>query len=358
MFEVFEGKRVLVTGHTGFKGAWLATWLDMLGAKVSGFSLSPLPYKSFWSACQSSSFIDEHFGDIRDETRIAEVIRTVRPEFIFHLAAQPLVMASYEDPITTMTTNAMGTMHLLNTLRGFDQPITAVLITSDKCYENLEWEYGYRETDRLGGFDPYSSSKAMAEIGISSLVRSFFLSKTPHIKVASVRAGNVIGGGDWSPNRIIPDSVSAWSSKGVVSVRSPNATRPWQHVLEPLHGYLRTAEYLSQNSQTDELSFNFGPDKEANKTVADVMVALKQRLDGFEFEINVPPKNTRHEAGLLHLCCDRAKSILSWTPILNFDETFDYLAQWYVNAEEFNSKEMDDFSRHQIAAFMQRALHA
>ena len=245
--NVFCGARVLITGHTGFKGSWLSQWLKYLGAEVSGIALDPPSHPSHFETIDLAGQIEDHRLDIRDRNRLIERVQEIQPDFVFHLAAQALVRSSYENPLYTMESNTMGSANILEALRELKKPVVAVMITSDKAYENSEWVWGYRETDRLGGKDPYSASKGMAELLIRSYIESFFNAKDSNVTVGITRAGNVIGGGDWALNRIVPDCMTAWSNGEIVNIRSPHATRPWQHVLEPLSGYLVLASNLAES---------------------------------------------------------------------------------------------------------------
>lgn len=263
ILNVFANTKVLVTGHTGFKGSWLSLWLTQLGAQVSGISLGVPTEPSHFAAAGLVERIQDYRLDIRDGTALKSLVQDIQPDFVFHLAAQPLVRRSYADPVETWQTNAMGTINVLEALRGLKNPCVAVLITSDKCYDNVEWVWGYRETDALGGPDPYSASKGAAELAIRSYVRSYFPKDGP-VRIGVGRAGNVIGGGDWADDRIVPDCVHAWSRGETVQLRNPLATRPWQHVLEPLSGYLNLAIALHLDAKWHGEPFNFGPPAQQN----------------------------------------------------------------------------------------------
>ena len=257
--NVYSGKRVLVTGHTGFKGSWLTAWLLKLGAEVHGFSDVVFDGPSMFSGLRLHEHLNHVTGDIRNKDEVEEAIRSVKPDFVFHLAAQSIVSLSYEDPSLTYSTNVIGTLNVLEALRSVKHRCCAVLITSDKCYHNSEWNWGYRETDPLGGKDPYSASKAAAEILIHSSFQSFFNLDDSPVRLVSTRAGNVIGGGDWKQDRIVPDAIRAWSKGEAVTIRAPRSTRPWQHVLEPLSGYLLAGRALSQGEKISGEAYNFGP---------------------------------------------------------------------------------------------------
>jgi CDP-glucose 4,6-dehydratase len=351
---VFKNRNVLVTGHTGFKGSWLCEWLNMMGANVSGISLEPNTIPNHFVILDQQSKIKSHICDINDLQGMLEAFERIKPEIVFHLAAQPIVSVGFESPELTFRTNAMGSIHILEAVRRTPSVEVAVMITSDKCYENVEWEYGYRETDRLGGADPYSASKACAEIAISCYTRSFFSSDTA-AKIVSARAGNVIGGGDWAANRIIPDCIRAWSEGRTVTLRNPGSTRPWQHVLEPLSGYLQLAQALlldGKNKNIRGQSFNFGPASESNHPVLTVVKSLASHWPSAHWDTpNLTQK--MHEAGLLNLSCDKALFHLAWRPTLSFAETMTFTGQWY---QEFYASHMKKImTKKQIETFCELA---
>ncbi len=323
----FYNKKVLVTGHTGFKGSWLSTWLSILGAKVYGFSDKVPTQPAHYNYVKSALFEDIR-GDIRSSDEVSNAINKIQPDYVFHLAAQSIVNISFSDPILTWQTNLMGTINVLNSLRNLENQCTSILITSDKCYDNLEWIWGYRETDKLGGPDPYSASKGAAEIAISSYFRSYFKYKS-NIKIASARAGNVIGGGDWSPNRLIPDCISAWSNGEKVKIRNPYSTRPWQHVLEPIGGYMLLALKLSGNSELNGESFNFGPYLDKNYNVLDVVKEISKSWGHIKYDVNSNETRKFHESNLLKLNCDKALHSLNWKSCLSFEDTISFTANWY-----------------------------
>ena len=324
----FKNKKVLVTGHTGFKGSWLCVWLARLGAKV--FGVSDQIYSGF-SHFDASSVNTVMSGstlcDIRNYHEFEEVFDSVKPDFVFHLAAQALVVKSYDDPITTFSTNIIGTMNVLYKLS--QRPgVIGVLITSDKVYQNNEWVWGYRENDLLGGLDPYSASKAMTELGIRSMFHSYFASDC-RTRVAIARAGNVIGGGDWAEHRIVPDAVRAWSNGMAVKIRKPNSTRPWQHVLEPIGGYLALANALANSSLPEKCpAFNFGPDPSQNFSVIELLNSLSQSWQGVA-DIEIIDEQLAPESGLLRLNCDKAKADLNWSAKLTFEECVNLTSDWY-----------------------------
>jgi CDP-glucose 4,6-dehydratase len=328
--NTYRDKRVLVTGHTGFKGAWLCEWLLSLGANVSGFALQPPTKPALFDQLQLSNRIKDYRGDIRDAASIVECISSVQPEFIFHLAAQPLVRLSYEKPVETYSTNVMGTVHLLEAVRQLKGRCTIIVVTTDKCYENREWIYSYREDDPMGGYDPYSSSKGAAELVIAAYRQSYFSSPNSQIYLASARAGNVIGGGDWALDRIIPDCIRALIKNHPIVVRNKVATRPWQHVLEPLSGYLWLGSQLSKfGRQLPDLAsaFNFGPTLSSNRTVIELVNSILKIWHG-QIECQVDP-NAVHEAKLLNLAIDKSRHYLSWYPVWNFDRTISETVAWY-----------------------------
>lgn len=329
--DFYRGRRVLVTGHTGFKGSWLCQWLLKLGAQVQGYALDPPTTPSLFEQLGLSSQLSDARADIRDREQLRAVIRDFEPEIVFHLAAQPLVRYSYQNPIETYETNVMGSIYLLEALRTLNRPCVAVMVTTDKCYENREWVFGYREVDPMGGADPYSSSKGMAELAIAAYRRSYF--GDAQVRVASARAGNVIGGGDWATDRIVPDCVRALQKNEPIVVRNPAATRPWQHVLDPLHGYLLLAQQMNQApANSDRLAklcsgFNFGPESSSNKTVRELVERVLQTIPGGW--VDQSNSTAVHEAHLLQLCIDKARSLLRWEPAWDFQSAVDKTAAWY-----------------------------
>ncbi len=352
--NAYAGKRVFVTGHTGFKGSWLVEWLLSLGAEVGGFSLG-LPSNPANSAVLAQEKrIRQYAGDVRDAAHLAGAVAKFRPQVIFHMAAQALVRPSYEDPAGTFATNAMGTLNLLEAVRAAPDVEAVVCITSDKCYRNDEWVWGYRETDHLGGEDPYSASKACAEIIAHSYFKSFFKNGPA---MATVRAGNVIGGGDWASDRIVPDCVRSWAAKQPVMIRNPWATRPWQHVLEPLSGYLWLGAKLLQKDPAacvmplDKEAFNFGPPSDVNATVAEVAGELGRYWPGFSVQTDPAAAVGKKECTLLKLCCDKALAHLDWKAALPFSETIRFTAEWYRTYYTEGAAAMAAFTRAQIAEY-------
>lgn len=351
--NAYKDKVVLVTGHTGFKGSWLSIWLTQLGAKVVGFALDPSSPKGNYCA----SHLSEHLyadirGDVRNYAELAQVIEDYQPEIVFHLAAQALVRTAYAEPKYTYETNLMGSLNILEAVRAFGCIRTAIMITSDKCYENVEQIWGYKETDRMGGYDPYSSSKGCAELMIASYRNSFFnpADYEKHGKaVASVRAGNVIGGGDWSDNRLIPDCISAIEKGADIEIRSPHATRPWEHVLEPLSGYLRVGQKLMEDPIGYAQAFNFGPKIECNKTVWDVVTYLvKCYGQGSIVDCSQEETAPLHENTLLSLDVTKAYRLLDWEAKLTFEEAIEFTVDWYKEA--LTNQDMFNYCIEQIEA--------
>lgn len=328
--DAYRRRRVLVTGHTGFKGGWLALWLAELGAEVTGYSLPPSTEPNLFSAARIDQRLRHIEGDIRDLSSFERAWRACRPDVVFHLAAQPIVRESYRNPLDTITTNVVGTTHVLELARGTGWPIAVVCITSDKCYQNVEWPYGYREDDRLGGADVYSGSKAAAEVLIGSYRRSFFQGIDAPA-VASVRAGNVVGGGDWSPDRLVPDCVRALAAGRPILVRNPQSVRPWQHVLEPLSGYLTLGARLQQRDGAGlavRAAWNFGPMISNTRPVGDIVEAVIREWGSGTWEQPAADAGG-HEATLLRLSIDRAQLHLGWRPRWSFDEMVRYTVEWY-----------------------------
>lgn len=339
-FDIFDnfyqGKRVLITGHTGFKGSWLSTWLHELGAEVIGVGLDPYTDRDNYVLADIQHKITDLRGDIRDGHLLKDIFEQYRPEIVFHLAAQPLVRLSYEIPVETYETNVMGTLHVLEAIRSTDSVKVGIMITTDKCYENQEQIWGYRENEPMGGYDPYSSSKGAAEIAISSWRRSFFHPDRyeDHGKsIASVRAGNVIGGGDWSKDRIIPDCIRALEAGIPIDIRSPRAIRPWQHVLEPLSGYMLLAQKMWHEPTRYCEGWNFGPRTESIATVWDVASRVVENYGSGELRDLSDPA-ALHEAHLLMLDISKAKFQLGWEPRLNIDQTVTLTVDWYKRYQQ------------------------
>jgi CDP-glucose 4,6-dehydratase len=348
----WQGRRVLLTGHTGFKGSWLALWLLELGARVTGLALEPEGSPNLFTQLGLAERLDHRLGDIRNPALVRQVLADSQPDIVLHLAAQPLVRRSYAEPVATWETNVMGTIHLLEALRALEHPCAAVLITTDKVYRNNEWVYGYRENDPLGGHDPYSSSKAAAELAIASWRASFCgraPHQTPHLRLASARAGNVIGGGDWAADRIVPDAMRALAAGEPIGVRNPAATRPWQHVLEPLGGYLLLAERLSSGASALETAFNFGPALEANRSVRALVQEALRHWPGRWDDRSDPA--SPHEAGLLHLVVDKAHHELGWAPRWPFATTVERTVNWYRRVQQQKASALE-CCRDDLAAYL------
>ncbi|MDA7738816.1 CDP-glucose 4,6-dehydratase [Amylibacter sp.] len=351
IFEnAYKNKTVVITGHTGFKGTWLAAWLNQLGAKVVGIALDPPTEPSHFSAINLKDKINDLRIDIRDRHELVSAIVDAEPDFVFHLAAQALVRSSYDDPIDTWNTNTMGTLHVLEALRKLNKKCSAVIITSDKCYDNVEWVWGYRELDSLGGPDPYSASKGAAELAIRSHVKSYFPRETSQIRIASARAGNVIGGGDWAVDRIVPDCVKAWSNDDLVELRNPFATRPWQHVLEPLSGYLSLAVGLSERPGLHGEPFNFGPQAQQNHSVLELVKETALYWEKVRWKDVSESEERPYESGLLKLNCDKALHYLNWHAVMGFKDTVRMTAQWY-GAYYQNPSEVSDYTLNQITDY-------
>jgi len=350
---VFRGKRVLVTGHTGFKGSWLCLWLSQLGADVAGFSLYLPSHPCNFEVLQMKDKIRHYEGDTRNFEMLKEVFESFHPEIVFHLAAQPIVRKSYSEPKLTFDTNVGGTVNVMECIKESSCIRAAVIITSDKCYRNVEWHWGYRENDRLGGEDPYSASKACAEIACEAYIKSYF-AKNDSARIATTRAGNVIGGGDWAQDRIIPDCVRAWSNGEKVIIRNPHATRPWQHVLEPLSGYLwLAANLIQQRNNTVDNAFNFGPDSKVVEPVSKLVNLFSKYFGQGKWET---PEATseKTESSLLKLCCDKALHRLGWYSLLSFEDAVKITAQWYKNYYS-NKIDIYKFSCSQINNYVQKA---
>jgi CDP-glucose 4,6-dehydratase len=347
--QAYRGRNVLLTGHTGFKGAWLTQWLLELGANVTGYSLPSPTAPALFEQLGLAARIRHVEGDIRDAARWSKTVAEVRPDFVFHLAAQPLVRLSYSEPVETFDRNVLGTVKVLDGLRQLEQSCSVVCVTTDKCYENREWHYGYREEDPLGGDDPYSASKAAAEIAVASYRRSCYA--TGQVRIGSARAGNVIGGGDWALDRIVPDCVRALSSGSAVAVRNRHATRPWQHVLEPLSGYLWQAVKQAQDPRLCG-AFNFGPGHDANRTVAQLVAEILRHWPG-EWQDQTQP-DAPHEAGRLQLTTDKANALLMWSPVWRFDQAVEATACWYRGVQSKACSPLE-VTRVQISAYTEAA---
>lgn len=344
----WKNKKVLITGHTGFKGGWLSMILTQKGAKVIGFSLKPKTNPSLFDALKLDKKITSIFGDIRNSKELTKVIKKYNPEIVFHLAAQPLVRKSYKDPIETYETNVLGTVNVLEAVRNSDSVKAVVCITTDKCYENKEWVWPYRENDQLGGHDPYSASKACSELVIASYRNSFFNGKDSKVLLASTRAGNVIGGGDWSEDRLIPDVIRNVFEGKDLEIRNPGSVRPWQHVLDPLFGYLAIAEKLIDKGREFASAWNFGPDNDEVVPVKSVLKILNNSLEK-KFEFKKSEGKNPHEANLLLLDSSKAKKDLQWLPKLKIERAVRFTADWY--SAFYSKKDMTEFTLNQIKEY-------
>lgn len=352
MFDkVYTNKRVLVTGNTGFKGSWLTTWLLAQGAEVFGYSIDIPTEPSMFKSLNLESKITQKWGDVRDRSILNDFVQEVRPDFIFHLAAQAIVSTSYAEPFDTLSTNVMGTASVLEAIRQISWPCTCVLITSDKAYDNVEWIWGYRESDAMGGKDVYSGSKGAAELTIKCYWNSF-INKMDNIRMGVARAGNVIGGGDWSKDRIVVDCIQAFLKEEAVEIRSPKATRPWQHVLEPLSGYLRLGQFLSQDKVTNGEAYNFGPRAEQTKTVLQLVQDLAKDWglnpnEAAQVTGNVPFE----EAKLLKLNCDKALAYLDWESTWRYPQTVHHIVKWYQAYYQNTDHDMYEMTSSQIMQY-------
>lgn len=323
---LYRNKRVLITGHTGFKGSWLTLWLYKLGADLTGVSLSPPGVINHWELLKLS--IDDRRIDIRDISKLEKIFNIRKPEIVFHLAAQPLVKRSYQDPIETWSTNVMGTVNVLEACRKCSSVKAIVIVTTDKCYENREWPWGYREDDSLGGHDPYSASKAGAELVTASYRSAFFHQRSSPL-LATARSGNVIGGGDWSEDRLIPDLIRSLQNKQSLEIRSPKATRPWQHVLESLSGYLLLGQKLFEGDRAFSQAWNFGPDLKDNCNISEVLDKLSQQYNSIRWHLGADADF--HETTLLYLDSAKARSQLNWRPVWNIDVALEKTMSWYLS---------------------------
>ena len=328
--DIYKNRRVFITGHTGFKGSWLAFWLQKMGAEVCGYSLAAPTEPSHWNLLKMD--VRSEIADIRDFQTLEKGLQEFQPEIVFHLAAQPLVRASYRNPIETYSTNVMGTLNVLEACRKTKSVRAIVNVTSDKCYENREWERGYHEEDPMGGYDPYSSSKGCSELLTASYRNSYFsntlFGTEHHILLASCRGGNVIGGGDWAEDRLVPDIMRAVSEDQPVEIRNPHATRPWQHVLEPLGGYLLVGQRLLEGDVACATGWNFGPDEESDLSVQEVVENIKRHWGRIDYRL-AQVAEAPHEAHLLKLDCTKAYKEIGWCPMWNSTETFQKTVDWY-----------------------------
>lgn len=347
--SAWAGKKVFLTGHTGFKGGWLATWLNLLGCKVHGFSLPPATTPNLFTAANVRHACASHVpGDLRDAQALVAAIEMAQPEVIFHMAAQPLVRASYAAPLETFATNVLGTAHVLEACHQIGSVRAVIVVSSDKCYENREWHWGYRESDPLGGHDPYSASKACAELVSACYRRSFLNAKG--IGIATARAGNVIGGGDWADERLLPDMVRAFSANQPARLRHPEAVRPWQHVLEPLHGYLLLAERLAEGDASFARAWNFGPLPQESRTVGEVATLAASQW-GVGARIQIEPDNGPHESGLLILDSSEARARIQWQSRWDLETALRATLDWYH--AYYQGRDVTALTRQQIEHYMQ-----
>jgi len=350
MKNQFKNKKVLITGHTGFKGSWLVAWLNMLGAEVLALS-KDVPTKPAHYDLIKNSLNNDLRLDITNYEKISKTIVDYKPDFLFHLAAQPIVLTSYEDPFLTFQSNTVGTLNILESLRKSNHNCIAVIITSDKCYENLDKKIKYKESDRVGGKDPYSASKGSAEIIIRSYCESFFKTSGSNIRLASARAGNVIGGGDWAAHRIVPDCIKSWANNEKVIIRNSLSTRPWQHVLEPLSGYLSLALKLRENKELNGESFNFGPSSKNEYSVGNLVNELSKEWPNSSWNDTTNKNKKLYEASLLSLNCDKASKLLDWTSALDFPETAKWTAEWYYEYYNRSKKSATELTIEQIQKY-------
>ena len=353
--SVYTGKKVLITGNTGFKGSWLTAWLLKLNAKVYGISIDVPSSPSLFEVLKLEDRITHMYADINDAAKMKDLIKKIQPDFLFHLAAQPIVSKSYFDPLETFQTNVIGTANILEALRQSNNTCTAIFISSDKCYENVEWKWGYREIDHLGGKDPYSASKGACEIIIHSFYHSFFKNQESNVRIVSVRAGNVIGGGDWAEDRLVPDCVREWSKGNTVIIRNPLAIRPWQHVLEPLSGYLRAGEILYQNNEINGEPFNFGPASDQIESVGGLLEQLSKYWSGATNKFIINTAKKFNESGFLKLNCDKSLSVLNWKPVLNLSQTNQLTMDWYNAYYNDENKDMYDVTNGQLESYIYNA---
>jgi CDP-glucose 4,6-dehydratase len=350
--DFWRGRSVLVTGHTGFKGGWLVAWLLEMGARVTGLGLAPDTHPSFFERCGLKNHMTSLIGDIRDHAMLRTAVDAAQPEIVFHLAAQSLVRRSYSDPLETFAVNVMGTAHVLDAVRFVPSVRALVIVTSDKCYENREWVWGYRENEPIGGHDPYSASKGCAELVTNAYRNAYFSKASASVGVATVRAGNVIGGGDWAADRLVPDAARALSNNAVLIIRNPHAVRPWQHVLEPIAGYLMLAERLYDEASRWAGAWNFGPSEETTvpvSMIADLMIKHWGKGRWEHLAITDAP----HEAHYLKLDCAKARAMLGWKPVLTLEEAIVLTVVWYRAALMTNSNDLLELTRTQLRSYLQ-----
>tara|TARA_A100001035_G_scaffold279980_1_gene283342 strand:+ start:14212 stop:15294 length:1083 start_codon:yes stop_codon:yes gene_type:complete len=352
-WEIFKGKKIILTGHSGFKGSWLMRWLEILGAEVIGISIDIPTDPSNYRILREKSLVKDNWLDIRNLDKLTKIFQDTKADMIFHLAAQALVSKAYENQVSTYTTNVIGSINVLQAAINCKKIPKIVMVTSDKCYKNNEWCYGYRENDLLGGEDPYSASKAAAEILIHAFFKSYNSKNKILLNLVTARAGNVIGGGDWAQARLVPDCMRAWANNKKVTIRSPHSTRPWQHVLEPLGGYLLLMEKLfKRDNKINGESFNFGPSLLQEITVGNLVESMATEWGGkASFTLH---ESQFKEAGLLKLNCDKANSLLGWRPVFSSSETFDMTIKWYKAFYKSTREELLDITNQQIKDAMNR----
>lgn len=350
--NTFKDKTILITGHTGFKGSWLSLWLNNLGANIVGLSNGIPSIPSNFEVSALDGMIENNIFDICDKKKVQNLIQDTQPDFVFHLAAQALVRNSYKNPIDTFTTNAIGTANILESFQNYEKRVNLIMITSDKAYDNVEQVWGYKETDALGGKDPYSASKGMAELVIKSYYHSYYHDSNSNIRIGIARAGNVIGGGDWASDRIVADCIRSWSKDKVVEIRNPNATRPWQHVLEPLSGYLALAMEIDASSSLHGEAYNFGPPADQDFSVKSLIEEMSLSWENVRWKDTSKDHTHLHEAGLLKLNCDKALFDLKWLPTMDFVETVKMTIDWYkafygpskINMKDFSIAQIEEYS--------------
>ena len=343
----WQGKKVFITGHTGFKGSWLSLWLKKLGADVVGYALAPLTSPALFQVSEVAQGMTSVTGDIRDRANLCQVMSSAAPDIVIHMAAQALVRYSYDHPAETYEVNVMGTVNLLEAIRACESVRAVLVVTSDKCYENREWARGYRENDAMGGYDPYSSSKGCAELVVAAYRNSFF-KQGSSVALATARAGNVIGGGDWSEDRLIPDMVRSFSKKESVVIRNPHAVRPWQHVFEALHGYLLLIEKMWEEPQPFSAGWNFGPDESDSKTVSWIAEGFARHWGDAQWSAGDNPEHP-HEAHYLRLDCAKAKSKLHWQRVMDLEMALEWIVEWYRCY--YAGEDIRALSEHQLAEF-------
>tara|TARA_B100000242_G_C43037132_1_gene483560 strand:- start:289 stop:1371 length:1083 start_codon:yes stop_codon:yes gene_type:complete len=350
ILKTFKNKKVIVTGNSGFKGSWLCQWLLLLEAKVIGISLNTPTTPSHFKLLKHKNTFKNYNCDVTNTKKLLEIFQDETPDFVFHLAAQSLVKKSISNPLETFLTNSLGTVSVLDVLRIHNKKVTCVMITSDKVYKNVEWLWGYKESDEIGGYDPYSASKGMAELALNSYIKTFFKGQN-HIRIGIARAGNVIGGGDWAPNRLVPDTVKSWSINKRLLIRQPHSTRPWQHVLDPLFGYMKLAINLFKNKSFHGEAYNFGPFFDQNVTVIELIKLLSNKWGKGKWIVEKDKINLK-EANLLKLNSEKAFHKLNWKPVLQFEKAINFTAEWYLQYYFGNKKDIYKITNKQINEYM------